>query len=106
MERETKTIETPTSKHKIEIVTYATGREVRGIEQKYYAKAKLDIVAGQPKISDMDLSAQYDVEQEMIRVLVKSVNGSTENILDTVLEFRSEDYEFVIASLNEVTKKK
>lgn len=105
MERETKKISTPNG-IEIEIVTYATGREVRAIEQKYYTKAKLDIVAGQPKISDMDLSAQFDVEQEMVRLLVKTVGGSTENILDTVLDMRSEDYEFVIASLNEVTKKK
>lgn len=105
MERETKKITTP-NKHEIEILSYATGREARSIEQKYYAKAKLDIVAGQPKITDMDLSAQYEVEQEMIRLLVKSVDGATEDVLNTVLDMRAEDYEFVIASLNEVTKKK
>lgn len=105
MERETKTFKTPHG-HEIEIVTYATGREVRSIESKYYAKAKLDLVAGQPKITDMDLSAQFEVEQEMVRLLVKSVDGNKENILDTVLELRSEDYEFVIVQLNEITKKK
>lgn len=105
MERETKKIQSP-NKHEIEIYTYATGREVRVIEGKYYAKAKLDLVAGQPKITDMDLSAQFEVEQEMVRLLVKSVDGKTENILDTVLDLRSEDYEFIIASLNEITKKK
>lgn len=88
------------------MTTYATGREVRNIESKYYAKAKLDLVAGQPKITDMDLSAQFEVEQEMVRLLIKKVDGKSENILDTVLDFRSEDYEFVIKELNEVTKKK
>lgn len=100
-----KTIETPNG-HKVVIASYATGREVRAIEGKYYAKAKLDLVAGQPKISDMDLSAQFDVEQEMVRLLVKSVDGKVENTLDTVLDLRSEDYEAVISALNEVTKKK
>jgi len=105
MERETKTIKTPNG-HSLEITTYATGREVRNIEAKYYAKAKLDLVAGQPKITDMDLSAQFEVEQEMVRLLVKKIDDKTEDVLNIVLDLRSEDYEFVIKELNEVTKKK
>lgn len=105
MERETKTFKTPHG-HEIEIATYATGREVRSIESKYYAKAKLDLVAGQPKITDMDLSAQFEVEQEMVRLLVKKIDDKTEDVLNIVLDLRSEDYEFVIKELNEVTKKK
>lgn len=54
----------------------------------------------------MDLTAQYDVEQEMIRLLVREVDGKAEGLLDVILDMRAEDYEFVIASLNDVTKKK
>ncbi len=105
MERETKTIKTPNG-HTIIIKSYATGREVRNIESKYYQKSKLELVGGQPKITDMDLSAQFEVEQEMIRLLVDSIDGSTDDVTNKVLDLRSQDYEAVIAELNEVTKKK
>jgi len=105
MDRETKKFKTKNG-HEIEIVTYATGREVRGIEGKYFKKMKVDLVGGQPSLSDVDMTAQYEVEQEMIRLLVKSVDGKTEDIVNTVLDLRSEDYEEIIVELNEVTKKK
>lgn len=105
MERETKKIKL-NSGTEVVVKSYATGREVRGIEQKYYGKAKVDMVAGQPKITDMDLTATFEVEQEMIRVLVESINGSTEDVLNKVLDLKSEEYEAVIAELNEITKKK
>jgi hypothetical protein len=105
MERETRTFKTP-SGHSVVIKAYATGREVRNIENKYYQKSKLELVGGQPKITDMDLSAQFEVEQEMIRLLVDSIDGSTDDVTNKILDLRSHDYEAVIAELNEVTKKK
>lgn len=105
MERETRTFKTP-SGHEVVIKTYATGREVRTIENKYYQKSKLELVAGQPKITDMDLSAQFEVEQEMIRLLVDSIDGSKDDVVNKALDLRSQDYEALINELNEVTKKK
>lgn len=103
--RETKKITTPTGVELV-VYSYATGREVRAIENKYYSKAKLDVVAGQPKITDMDLSATHEVEKEMITTLVVSINNDTVDILNKVLDLRQVDFEFVISELNEITKKK
>ena len=51
-------------------------------------------------------ASQVNVEHEMIRLLVVSIDSITENILNHALDvIRSEDYDAIIAALNEITKK-
>lgn len=105
MERETKTITTP-SGHKIILHTYATGREVREIEGKYLSSVKVDVTKGEPTFKDFDTSAPFEAEKAMLKVLVISVDDKKENIIDTLLDLPSTDYEFIVSECNEITKKK
>lgn len=103
--REKKTIVTP-SGIKVEILTYATGREAREIEGAYLKNCKMEMVGGNPVLKEVDLTAQSVAEDTMIKLLVVSVNNSIANILESVLDMKKEDYDVVIKELNEVTKKK
>ena len=103
--REKKTAITP-SGHKVEMYTYSTGREAREIEGAYLKNCKMEMVAGSPTLKEIDLSAQSTAEDAMIKLLVVSVNGSNDNILDKVLDMEKVDYDAIIKELNEVTKKK
>lgn len=105
MERETKEFKT-TFGTTLKIKTYLTGGESRSIEGKYLSMAKMDIKAGEPTFKDVDLNVSFEVEKELIKIAVVSVNDKTENVTDTILNLRSEEYEEVVAELNILTKKK
>lgn len=105
MERETKNFSTPLG-HKIVCYTYATAREANSIQNKYFSKAKIGMKAGEPTVNDFDLSAQQDVEMEMIRLLVREIDGKTENLVDMALDFPKPEYDFIIGELDKVTGKK
>jgi hypothetical protein len=102
MEREIKTIKTPLEQHEIALYTYITGKEQREINSAVYDKAEVDIVDGQPVFRNFKTKDIVDgVQNRTIEVVIKSVDGSSENILETVLSFKSQDYEFVIQAVNE-----
>lgn len=105
MERETKEFKT-TFGTTLKIKTYLTGGESRAIEGKYLSMAKMDLKGSEPVFKDVDLNVSFEVEKELIKIAVVSLNGSTENILDTILNLRADDYEEVVAELNLLTKKK
>lgn len=105
MERETKEFKT-TLGTTLKIKTYLTGLESRTIEGKYLSMAKMDIKAGEPTFKDVDLNVGFEVEKELIKIAVVSVNENKENILETILNLRSEEYEEIVGELNNLTKKK
>lgn len=105
MERETLTLTTKNN-HKIVYCSYATGREAREIEAKYLSAVEVDMTGGQPNFKKLDTSAPFQAEKVAIGLLVKSIDGKTENIVDLALDLRQEDYEQLVAAINEVTKKK
>lgn len=105
MEREVLTLTTK-NKHVITYCTYATGREARAIEQKYLGSVEIDMAGGVPNFKKMDTTAPFEAEKEAIKLLVRSIDGKTDNIVDLALDLRQEDYEQLVAAINEVTKKK
>ena len=105
MERETKTIKTPNCS--VVIKSYATAREIQTIESKLFEGMKVGVEKGEPSLQGFSPASQVNVEHEMIRLLVVSIDSITENILNHALDvIRSEDYDAIIAALNEITKKK
>lgn len=104
-DRETKEYSTERGT-KLVLRTYLTGGEARAIEGKYLSMAKMDMKGNEPVFKDVDLNISFTVEKELIKYAVVSVNGSTENIVDTILNLRSEEYEEIIKELNELVKKK
>lgn len=104
MDRETKEIKL--GEHTFVLKTYATGRETQAIQSVYFKGTKIGISDGTPTFSDLDPSVQFDVQQEMVRQMVVSLDGSTENIVDRVLDLPNEEYVEIIAILDALVSKK
>lgn len=105
MERETIEIVTK-GNHKVVLKSYATGREARAIEGKYFESAKMEIAGGAPSMKGMSLGGAFEAEKEMLRLLVVSIDGKTDNAHEVILDLPQNEYEEVIAKLNDITKKK
>jgi hypothetical protein len=80
MDRTTKEITTP-SGHKIVLKDYLTAREMLPI-----------LKTGSPTPTQAD---SIDKALQMIQAAVVSVDGSTENILDTIQDYPMSDYLFI-----------
>lgn len=104
MDRETKEI--VIEKHKFEVKTYATAREVKAIQSAYFKGAKIEIVAEQPKISEFNPDVQFEVEKETIRTMVVSVDGSAEDIVDRCIDLPNDIYLELVGELDSLVSKK
>ena len=104
-ERPTTEIKTP-SGFAVVLKTYATGRESNLIQNVYLASAKVSVVGNVPKIDGFDPTAEEKAIAKMIELLVVSVNGSNDGVVDQVLDMPMQDYDVVVAKLNELTGKK
>ncbi len=106
MEREIKEVNTPNG-YKVVLKTFATAREIQAIEGKLFGSVKMGIEKGEPAMQGFTPLAQQGVEHEMIKLLVVSINDVKEGLVDYALDnIKAEDYDFIIAELNEITKKK
>ncbi len=105
MERETKIIETPIGKDKVEVKTYLNGREKRQLTNIYLSG---DIQVSLENHDVKGIKPEFmDKAQDLAwSLVVVSINGSKENIVDTILDMRSEDYDFVVAAVNDITSNK
>lgn len=82
MTRSTKTIETPIEKHKIVVYEYLTGGDKRVI-----------ISAGEDR--DSQLNA-------MVKSLIVSVDGITEDILQQIDNMHGKDFDFIFTELTKI----
>lgn len=106
MERETQKYQTPSGKEFV-LVTFLNAREVRSIENAVASQVKIDYkeeeagpggqIARKPVIKDYDTQAALTATDDalIIRAVV-SFDGSSENILDRILEGSSADYKFIL----------
>lgn len=107
MERETNKIKTPQEGHEIELLTFITGREQREINNALYDNANVEVVDGQPVFNNLKTKDIVNALQDKrVETLIVSINGKKENLLDTVLNMKAQDYDFVIQALNEITSGK
>jgi hypothetical protein len=104
MDRETKEI--TVGKHLFVAKTYLSARETQAIQQTYYKGTKIEIVGEAPKISEFNPSVQYEVQHEMIRQAVLSMDGDTVNIVDRCLDLPSTEYDTLVAELDALVSKK
>lgn len=103
--RETKEITTP-SGHKVVLNSYITGREKRAITNVFLEKAEMTMVGNTPNISGIKGDVANLAEDKTIEIMVVSVDGSTDGILDKVLNLPAKDYDFIVSAINEMTGKK
>lgn len=99
MERETKKIITPISKAVLEIKTWVSGREKIQIQSVYTN----DLVYKQGEEFEIKGDKFVEAKKKAIEMIVVSVNDSKENIVDTVLDLRSTDYDFAMNEIDKIT---
>ena len=89
--RETKIVTTPVGKQKVVLHTYVTGREKRQLRDIYLDTTTTD---GQ----------KFNAAQDTAwNIIIVSIDGNTENIVDTILNMHNEDTAFLTDTVNEVT---
>ena len=103
--QELETIETPVAKHKVEIKKYLTGRDRRALRAVYLDKSEVKLGKEKPEFA---LSGKIveEAENKAIEIVVIAIDGNKENILNTILDMRDKDYEFVMQKINQITSEK
>lgn len=104
MDRETKQIEA--AGHSFVVKTYLTALEQHQVQQAYFKGTKIELVGDQPKLSDFNPGVAFEVQQEMIRQVVVTMDGTTENIVERCLQLPSEDFDTIVAQLDALVAKK
>lgn len=103
MQRETKTVTTPSGKSVV-IHTYLTGREANEIKKAMYKSMKIDMSTGQPVVTDLTGEFMLEQEQKLLEKFVVSIDGKTENVLNAILDLNDSDYQAIVAEVNAVHK--
>lgn len=105
MERETKEIITPISKQSIKIKTYLTGRERRALTN-IYIESGVEIDSETQNVKGIKPEVIDKAQDLGWKTVIVSIDDTTDNIVDRILDMRSEDFEFVAKAVNEITANK
>lgn len=105
MDRETTIIETPNG-HKVELKTYITGREKRYIESAFFRDIEMTQTGGEQSIKGLKGAAIEEAQNKTIETVVVALDGAGNDILNRVLDFPQEDFDTVIAAINDITASK
>ena len=100
MERETKEIITPVDKHKVVLNAWITGREKRELRNVFLSKMKV----GKAETETNPAVLTDEAENKAITMIVVSVDGVKDKIIDKILDMKGKDYDFVIKEINKVSR--
>lgn len=94
--------------HTVVLNNYITGREQRAIQDVFLTKIQVGNIAGKPELgaSAFEASTINEAQDVAIRTVVVSLDGSSENILERILDLPSDQSGEIIAAVNEVTDAK
>jgi len=102
MSRETKIVETPISKVKIEMRSWITGREKRALKSVFLENVKID-ESGKTLNIGNSADIVNQAENKTIEIVIVSIDKETKGILDKVLDMRAGDFDFVMGEINKIT---
>ncbi|MCP4273016.1 MAG: hypothetical protein GY781_13825 [Gammaproteobacteria bacterium] len=94
-----KKITTPVDKKVIELKEWLTAGEVRSIQSVLLADAKFNTTNQDFALSGDMLGKMQD---EQIKNVVVSVDGSSDDVLTKCLAMRQKDFEFIMAEVEKV----
>ena len=102
--REEKVLETPVSKQKVIIKAWLTGREKREINSVLFAETSFS--TEQLKNPDIAINSNLinKMQDKLLETVVISVDDKTDKVVETILDMRSQDFDFVISEIDKVTK--
>lgn len=104
MNRETKTITTPADKKEIVLNSWITGREKRELKRIFLEQTNAANTAEENKKKMNVADLVEKAENRAIEMIVVSVDGKKEKIVDEILNMKAKDYDFVISEINKVSK--
>lgn len=104
MERETQTISV--GGNEFVTKTYATAREANTIQQAYFKGTKVEIANEQPKISEFNPNVQFEVQLELIRQMVLTMNGDDKDIASRCEALPNDVFEELATTLDAIVSKK
>lgn len=104
-ERETKMLKT-TGGHDIVYKSYLTGREFNEIQAILIRDVKLNAVGKEAHIEGFNPAAVEESNKKMLEVAIVSVDGSTQNCADAVLDLPYNETQEVMDALDEISGKK
>lgn len=102
MNRETKTIVTPQGNHQVVVKSYITGREKRALQNALLSGGTLQFNVETKKIEGITGEIADKEKDTLMAMLIESIDGKTEGILDMVLDMRGADYEFIVNEINKI----
>lgn len=101
--RETK--EVTIEGHKLVVLTYITGREQRSVQVNLLDK--LEISGGASKeLSGLKGSMMLDQRDEYVKIIIKSVDGKSENTLEEILNLPSKESEAIFQYVSNIVEGK
>jgi hypothetical protein len=103
---ETEIFKTPIGGNKVEIKKWITGKDVREIRSVYLNSTKIGIKGTSPDVQGITGELIEKAENKTIEVVVVSIDGEKEGIVEKILALRSDDYNFVMEKIREVTNEK
>jgi hypothetical protein len=103
MERETKELTTPGG-HKAIIKTYLTAREANEIKEVFNKAISMHLENGQIVSDAIPATVLSEQEKKVLALLLVSLDGDANNIYERLLDFKQEDYEFLVAEANNIQK--
>lgn len=105
MERETKSFTTPVGKQEFVIKTYLTGREKRALTNVYLSE-NVQFDTETQNIKGLNGALVDKAQNLAFETIIVSIEGKTSseiNLVDAILDMRSEDFDFVVTEINKIT---
>jgi len=102
MDRETRIIKT--QNHQVEIKTYITAGEKRQLRDVLLKGMKVNMEGDTPRISEFYPDVITEAENRAIEIVVVSIDGSKENILQRLLDFKADEFDQVMEEIDKITK--
>lgn len=85
----------------VEIYTYITGGEKRKITEILVSNLSANI-KGETN-GDIPISLVYKANDEALEMLVVSINGNKENVLNQVNSLKAKDYDHLLMEVNKIS---
>ena len=105
MEREKREVVTPVGKVKVILKAWLTGRERREIRSVLLEEVKFG------QTSEGETTPEYNIQGSVLdkaqdksfETVIISIGEKTDNIVDTVLDMRDEDFDFITKEIDKIT---
>lgn len=91
----------PISNIPVELKPYITARDKRAIRDILLSSTNINPTGG---ISGVNTSAINKAEDKTFEIVVLSIGGSMDKILDRIMDLQGQDYDYLLKKVGEITE--